>query len=1222
MNARGPVAALLLVLLTFGGLLLASALASGGPDITTLISRPGAAPLASTGTGPSGLHAVAGTQTNPGQQVSADGRRVVFVSQAPDITGDPTNLVQQVYVRDTVANTTTLVSRATGIGGATADEAALEPVISRDGTHVAFRTDAQLDPADTDAVNDVYVRDLAGNTTTLVSVNDPGQVTTVGSGPVIDEDGSHIAFATNGRFDAQDVGTGLDVYVRDMSVPAPGMTLASRADGVGTAAVDSGGVIVAAGISDDGSRVLFRAFESGIVAGDDGDTDADLYLRGISGMGAGQTRLVSRSDADADLPGSVVTAVMNGAGTAVAFVSSTPYTAGDADASSDVFVRTLPNGPTVLASFGEDGVTSAGQFDLPTLSTDGTRLAYQIGTGLFVRDLADVGVPPEPVSVPTGTGGAAVSVGESAISGDGETVAFRAAGAAGLSPDDDDAHEQVYVRRVADYGGLSGAPETTLYVSRPSGTAPFVGPPFLVDDARVAPGAVSWDGRFVAFSTTSDLVGEADGVSHAYVRNVAADTVEVLDRASGGAGAIGDAGARVPVLSADGRYAAFVSSASNLHPDQPIPSDTGYVRDRQTDTTTIVTRAQGPAGAPVSASGVAISGDGRKVAFATSEAAVPEDTNGDIDIYVRDLTTGLNVLASVPHAGGIADGGNSTDPALDWDGDRVAFTSTATNLVGGVDTNGVADVFVRDLDAGQTILASRATGAGGAQGTAASRFPSIDGDGRRVTFDIGDGGLADGRDVLLRDLETQTTTNLTPGVGATSERGHLSEDGAFVLVESTRALDPVADTNGLVADVYRIAVGSLTPVLVSRATGAGGVVGNLASTGALGGERPALAPNGRCAAFPSLASNLSGDWAGTTTTHVWLRTFGECLDGAPSTTVESGPSDPTPSTVATPTFTLTSDARRATFVCELLPASGPAIVDGPCDATFTTPTLADGAYTLSVRAVSVPGFTDATPATRAFTVAVPDPPLVDPPPTDPPPGDATPPIATPPAGAPVPPPSVPGVPAPVVVRDPAKIRVLRAGVKSGRLDMLAEITARAGGEVDVEFEAAGRKHRFAIDIDEDGTKVPGAATRLTVDERLPSSQRNVRSGIVTLTYDGDARVRPDEVRLRAASVKALLTRGRTLIESDGDLVVDGTISSLAAGVVRVGLEYVEADGTVKLVNVNAPIRSRSGSSSKVWSVSERLPTRARAVGGQLSIQFTGYLPRDMRGEQTAKQVDP
>src|SRR4051812_15561940 len=111
--------------------------------------------------------------------------------------------------------------------------------------------------------------------------------------------------------------------------------------------------------------------------------------------------------------------------------------------------------------------------------------------------------------------------------------------------------------------------------------------------------SVSADGRFIAFasSVTNFDPADSDGPEDVYVRDLGENTTTLVRRASGAAGAKGTHGSSGAAISADGRFVAFVSVATNLHPDD---SDTGwdvFVRDLRQNTTKLVSRADGPAGA-------------------------------------------------------------------------------------------------------------------------------------------------------------------------------------------------------------------------------------------------------------------------------------------------------------------------------------------------------------------------------------------------------------------------------------------------------------------------------------------------------------------------------------------------------------------------------------------------------------------------------------------------
>ena len=139
-----------------------------------------------------------------------------------------------------------------------------------------------------------------------------------------------------------------------------------------------------------------------------------------------------------------------------------------------------------------------------------------------------------------------------------------------------------------------------------------------------------------------------------------------------------------------------------------------------------------------------------------------------------------------------------------------------------------------------------------------------------------------------------------------------------------------------------------------------------------------------------------------------------------------------------------------------------------------------------------------------------------------------------------------------------------------------------------------------------------AETRVKIRRHLPASQRKKNTGIVELIYAGSPKVQPDKVRLRGAAGKSLLTRKTTRIQNRR-LIVSGTITTRARGVVRIRLGYDKSDASTAFLHWKARIAGGA------WKLNRALPAKA-AKGGQLAIQFTGYLPRNLRGEQTAKQV--
>src|SRR5207247_2620109 len=136
-----------------------------------------------------------------------------------------------------------------------------------------------------------------------------------------------------------------------------------------------------------------------------------------------------------------------------------------------------------------------------------------------------------------------------------------------------------------------------------------------------------------------------------------------------------------------------------------------------------------------------VSADGRYVAFESyATNLVPGDSNGVSDVFVRDTLTGMTACVSV-NSSGVPGNGDSQRPVLSADGRYVVFMSLASNLVAN-DTNGTWDIFVRNLQSSSTTRAS--VDSGGTQGNGSSTFASISADGRFVAFESAATNLVSG----------------------------------------------------------------------------------------------------------------------------------------------------------------------------------------------------------------------------------------------------------------------------------------------------------------------------------------------------------------------------------------------------------------------------------------------------------------------------------------------
>jgi Tol biopolymer transport system component len=370
--------------------------------------------------------------------------------------------------------------------------------------------------------------------------------------------------------------------------------------------------------------------------------------------------------------------------------------------------------------------------------------------------------------------------------------------------------------------------------------------------------AISGDGRFAAFySDASNLVaGDTNDSRDVFVNDRQTGETTRMSVDSSGAEANDDSFA--PAISADGRFVAFSSAASNLVAGDMNGADDVFVRDRQEGTTTRVSAAPGGAEANGGSYSPSITGAGRYVAFLSDATnLVAGDTNSVRDVFVFDRQTGTTTRASVGSAGVQADV-DSVTPVLSANGRFVAFSSFADNLIP-LDQNESSDVFVRDLQAGTTTRVSEFQG--GFEADFDSLRPAISADGRYVAFDsdadnLAFGDVNDAFDVFVKDRQTDVLTQASVDdsgmqVSGDSIRPSVSADGRFVAFYSDASNLVPGDTNGA-TDVFVHDRRSGATKRVSVA--AGGVEANSDSV------RPAISGDGRLVVFDSDASNLvAGD---------------------------------------------------------------------------------------------------------------------------------------------------------------------------------------------------------------------------------------------------------------------------------------------------------------------------------------------------------------------------
>jgi Tol biopolymer transport system component len=308
-----------------------------------------------------------------------------------------------------------------------------------------------------------------------------------------------------------------------------------------------------------------------------------------------------------------------------------------------------------------------------------------------------------------------------------------------------------------------------------------------------------------------------------------------------------------PSVSADGRYVAFASDASNLVVDDTNGVRDIFVRDRQTSQTTRVSISSNGMEANNESNIPFIASDGRYIVFQSNASnLVANDTNATEDIFVHDQQTGETTRASVDSNGTQANG-RSFDGSISADGRYIAFGSFAINLVAGQDLFSDPDVFVHDRQTGQTRRLSQ----DGANGIGAFYGPVISANGRYVTFysDLATyipGDTNNAADIFVYDLQLDTKSRASLSSNGTeadsnSSEPSISADGRYVAFESYATNLVANDTNnGIDIFVHDRQTGATTRVSVAT--------GGIQTGGDMGAA--AISGSGRYVAFTAVASDI------------------------------------------------------------------------------------------------------------------------------------------------------------------------------------------------------------------------------------------------------------------------------------------------------------------------------------------------------------------------------
>jgi Tol biopolymer transport system component len=350
---------------------------------------------------------------------------------------------------------------------------------------------------------------------------------------------------------------------------------------------------------------------------------------------------------------------------------------------------------------------------------------------------------------------------------------------------------------------------------------------------RSDPGRITPNGRFVVFESDADLSPtDTNGVKDVYRLDRQSGQLDLVSITA--AGVQGTGWSYHPDVSDDGQHIAFTSGNDNFVAGDTNGSLDIFLKDM---TTGALTRVNTTGGGGQSASSTCtwpyISGDGGTVAFSsTASNLVTGDSNGDWDVFAKDIATGAIERLSVRPNGGQANDGTRTPMTVSTDGNLIIYASLATNIVAG-DTNGRQDIFLRDRAAGTTERVNLALDGG--ELNSDSWVPAMSGDARYVTYTSEATNIVTGNTMNERQIFAIDRFDV-PAIGAVYCQTNPNSTGVMSQISATGSL--VAANNNVVLAASELPSFVFGFFITSRTQGfnmnPGGSMGNICVAGSVG----------------------------------------------------------------------------------------------------------------------------------------------------------------------------------------------------------------------------------------------------------------------------------------------------------------------------------------------------------------------------------------------------
>ena len=791
---------------------------------------------------------------NSGIEISRDGNFVTFNTNASLISRDQ-QFKPDIYVYDVAASDLSIASydAVNDLAFGASVGPAKVSITSTNKLRVVFSSSSNAtgninDANDLNGTEDVFIaeRDLStpGSTFVIKRVSLKPDGLTSGNGgssnAVISSDGRYVAFTSSASdLVLGDTNAKQDVFIRDLdsTTPATATRLVSR-NSAGGALGD--GTSSKVRISDNGNIVTFTSaaknLVNGVVANDPNAAGEDVFAYNQT---ADTLTLVSQkvgaATTTADLPTNqgirtLQTPIVSGDGSTIVYADdATNIVNKDTNDIADIFafnVATPANTLVTTVVSNQNSVTGAGSSNLQpigSVSRDGRYVVFSstvnsLVTGdtnaqqdIFLRDTTLLATDPNSLklvsrsTVSTKSGNGLSS--QPFISNDGKYVVFSST-ASDLLAGDTNGQRDIFL-----YDVTSGT--TTTIVSRTTAALSNAGS----DNASVATDA---SGEvYVTFTSRASNLGStvSGGFNNVYLWKKSTSTIALISRTAAGVG--GNQDAITSIVSADGKYVAFSSNASNLEGagalDTNNVSDV-FLYDITANTLKLVSQsAAGTIGNAASFNPV-ISDIGGVVAFESNATNLTTiaDNNAAADIfrYAAGTVSLVSVNAAGTAAGNAASGqpgqqSGFTGVSLSADGSSIAFTSLASDLSLATDSNAKSDVFVRNVTTSKTTLISQVAGTAS---NGASSNVVISGDGQTVAF------ISTATNLSTRDTDANAdvyvSSATTPGPGlissnvagtgssnAPAQTVSLNRDGGFVVFDSSASNLVANDANGF-SDVF------------------------------------------------------------------------------------------------------------------------------------------------------------------------------------------------------------------------------------------------------------------------------------------------------------------------------------------------------------------------------------------------------------------------------------